>query len=81
MRIAMVRIHEHLERAGMLEDVRLLLQVHDELLFEMRQPLIERVVPELSAIMEAAFPAADAHGVPIVVEAKMGKNWGALEKR
>lgn len=80
MRIAMVRIHEHLAEAGLLDEVRLLLQVHDELLFEIKQPHIERVVPELSTIMEAAFPEVDAHGVPIVVEAKMGKDWGALVK-
>lgn len=78
MRIAMVRIHEHLAGAGLLEEVRMLLQVHDELLFEIREGQVDAVVPTLKRLMEEAFPEREARGVPIVAEVKVGKNWGAL---
>lgn len=79
MRVAMVRIDEYLERAGLREDVRMLLQVHDELLFEVRQAKVGEVVPELQRLMEDAFPKADAKGVPIKTDAKVGRNWGDLQ--
>lgn len=78
MRIAMVRIDEWLEREGLREDVHMLLQVHDELLFEVRQARVGEVVPELQKLMEGAFPEEDAKGVPIETDAKAGRNWGDL---
>lgn len=78
MRIAMVRIHEYLTTAGLADEVRMLLQVHDELVFEVKPGRIEEVVPELKRLMADAFPEEDARGVPLIAEAKAGKNWGEL---
>ncbi len=58
------------------EDVRMLLQVHDELLFEIKEDVVEKVVVKLKEIMESVIKLK----VPIIVEASAGDNWGRLEK-
>ena len=79
IRIAMVRVDEYLKKEKLEDDVRMILQVHDELIFEVKQSRIAEVVPKLKAIMQEAFPEKDAKGVPLVAEAKAGTSWGNLE--
>lgn len=79
MRIAMVRIDEYLKAEGLHDEVRMLLQVHDELVFEIKQERVDAVLPVLREIMGNAFPPEDALGVPISTEAKVGRTWGSLE--
>ena len=73
---AMNRMDKALAGAG-LNDVRMLLQVHDELLFEVpigREEEAQAVVRRVMA--EAAAPALDLD-VPLDVEVGWGANWGA----
>jgi len=73
---AMNRMDQALEKAG-LEGVRMLLQVHDELLFEVpdgREAEAAAVVREVMA--HAAEPALKLD-VPLDVEVGWGANWGA----
>ncbi len=58
----------------------LLLQVHDELVFEIPRGKLEEYAPVIKEIMEGVVPEEKLHGVPIVVEGKAGKNWGEMEK-
>ncbi|MHA7003035.1 DNA polymerase I [Aeromonas schubertii] len=53
------------------DDIRMLMQVHDELVFEVREDRVEALVPTIKSLMSAA---ADLH-VPLVVEAGTGDNW------
>jgi DNA polymerase I-like protein with 3'-5' exonuclease and polymerase domains len=53
-----------------------LLQVHDELIFEIQDELIPSVVPILKGIMEHAVPLS----VPTPADAKDGVRWGELER-
>ncbi len=55
--------------------VRMILTVHDELVFEVKDGLVEEVSSEYKAIMEKAMKLK----VPIVVDAKAGKNWGEMK--
>lgn len=73
---AMVRMGPALDEAG-LHDVKMLLQVHDELVFELPEADAERATPIIRDVMEnAAAPLVDI-SVPLVVEVGTGKNWGA----
>ena len=80
VRIAMVRVDKYLKEAELEDEVRMILQIHDELLFEVKQSRVVEVVPKLKTIMEQAFPEKDTKGVPILADAKVGLNWGTLEK-
>ncbi len=71
IRRAMVRMPAAI--AGL--DARMLLQVHDELLFEVADGDADRLTAVARAVMEgAAHPAVDL-AVPLVVEAGRGANW------
>jgi len=57
-------------------EIRMLLQVHDELLFEVREDKIQ----EWSKIVKNAMEDVAKLKVPIIVDIKAGKNWGEMEK-
>jgi DNA polymerase I len=73
IRRAMVRMEEAL-RAERLS-ARMLLQVHDELVFEAPDDEIDATLPVISRVMtEAPFPAVSLK-VPLAVEARAAQNW------
>ena len=69
----MVRIEEALSEARL--SARMLLQVHDELVFEAPDDEVEATLPVVSKVMtEAPFPAVQLK-VPLAVEARAAQNW------
>ncbi|MFL5022661.1 MAG: DNA polymerase I [Microvirga sp.] len=73
IRRAMVRMEDTL-RAERLS-ARMLLQVHDELVFEAPDDEVEATLPVISRVMtEAPFPAVTLK-VPLAVEARAAQNW------
>ncbi len=79
MRIAMNEVYAHIKKR---EDdaVRMLLQVHDELVFEVRDDVLERECEKLEAIMENVLRDQETYGVPILCDVEVGPNWADLEK-
>ncbi len=74
IRRAMIRMEPALEQAG-LSDVKMLLQVHDELVFEAPAELAEAAIPVIRRVMvDAPHPAVDLT-VPLVVDARAASNW------
>ncbi|MBL4644615.1 MAG: DNA polymerase I, partial [Candidatus Pacebacteria bacterium] len=80
VKIAMVRIHEYLTKEKLLTSVRLILQVHDELVFEIKKEVATEVTGEIKKIMESILTKDETHGVPLLVDVKQGKNWGEMKK-
>lgn len=78
IKLAMVRVDEHLRQHGMNNDAHLILQVHDELVYEIRSGVVTELTAIIRSIMETILSKDDANQVPILVEAKRGPNWGAL---
>ncbi len=72
IKIAMINLHHRAREKGWRS--RMILQVHDELLFECPREEIEMVAAELKRIMEAAMVLR----VPLVVDLKIGHNWGEM---
>jgi DNA polymerase-1 len=70
---AMVRIPPALKAAGL--DAAMLLQVHDELLFEVRDGHTEKASALVRAIMEGAAGPALKLSIPLVAEAGSGHSW------
>ncbi len=73
MRRAMVRMPQALHDAGL--TARMLLQVHDELVFEAPEAEADAVIAVAKAIMERAAEPALSISVPLVVEARAASNW------
>ncbi len=74
IRRAMIRMPGALEEAG-LDDVRMLLQVHDELIFELPKGQVEAASQVIKKTMETAAHPAVEMSVPIVVDCDFGDNW------
>jgi DNA polymerase-1 len=73
---AMARMGPALEAQG-LGAARMLLQVHDELVFEVPQGEIEAATAVIRDVMERAAEPAMTLSVPLGVEIGTGANWGA----
>ena len=69
IKVAMIRIHDAITRSGM--QSRMLLQVHDELVFEF--PAEEETA--LLALVRQEMEGAATLDVPLVVEMGVGRNW------
>ena len=69
MKKAMVHVDRWLNDSGL--DARVILQVHDELVLEVREELVETLIPVLKEKMETAATLA----VPLKVDAGVGANW------
>lgn len=73
---AMARMGPALREAG-LHDVRMLMQVHDELVFELPEGDVEAATPVIRRVMETAAEPAVRLTVPLGVEIGTGPSWGA----
>lgn len=79
IKLAMVEITRMLEREGAQEDAHLILQVHDELVFEVKGSELAKLAAEIQRIMESVMPEEETKGVPILATAKAGPNWGHMD--
>ncbi len=73
IKIAMIRIMERLTERGMRS--KMILQVHDELIFETPRDEIE----DLKELVMELMPASLSLAVPLTVELKTGDTWGDME--
>ncbi|RME15827.1 MAG: DNA polymerase I, partial [Alphaproteobacteria bacterium] len=71
IRRAMIRMPEAI--AGL--PAKMLLQVHDELIFEADEDAVEAVIEAARAVMEGASEPAVKLTVPLEVDAGVGRNW------
>ncbi|WP_411819066.1 DNA polymerase I [Hyphococcus formosus] len=74
IRRAMIRMPQALQDAGL--GAKMLLQVHDELIFECAKGEAKKVCDLVSKIMIGAPQPAVTLSVPLVVDARPGSNWG-----
>jgi len=72
IKMAMIAVDAWVKKEKLENDARLLLQVHDELVFEIKKEAVAGIAPKIKAIMEGAAQLK----VPLVVDAKAGPNWG-----
>lgn len=79
IKLAMIRVNDYLEKEKLTKKVYLILTVHDELVFEVEESIIEKVKNNIQNIMEHVILPPDLDGVPLVVKSSVGKNWGEME--
>jgi DNA polymerase I len=73
IRRAMIRMDDALAKKKL--SAQMLLQVHDELVFEVPEAEVERALPVIKAVMEDAPLPAVSLSVPLQVEAHAADNW------
>lgn len=80
IKLAMVQVDECLTRENATQDAHLLLQVHDELVYEIRSERVADLSAKIKTIMESVLSREEARGVPIITTMKAGPNWGEMHK-
>jgi len=80
LRIAMIEVFEYFKKEKLQKDAYMLLQVHDELVFEIKDSKVKKVVPEIVNIMTGIIGEKESWGVPVEVDVKVGPNWEQMEK-
>jgi len=71
MKLAMIRINEfYIGNLG----VRMILQIHDEIVFEVKEDIVEEVGKKVKEIMESVYELK----VPLVAKIKIGDSWGEI---
>lgn len=75
IRRAMIKMEPALAEAGLGDRVRMLLQVHDELIFEVEDSDVEKAMPIIVSVMENATMPSLEMRVPLKVDARSAMNW------
>jgi len=76
VKFAMIRVQKEIAEKNFMNHARMLLQVHDELIFEIKEDAWNTVVPIIQDAMEHSCELS----VPLIVSVAKGKSWGELEK-
>jgi len=76
IKVAMVNIAKRLAAINYQSEVRMLLQVHDELLFEIKEDKVKMYAKIIKDLMESVIRLK----VPIIADASSGDNWGELDR-
>ena len=69
IKLAMIKIHNELNKRK--TKTKMILQVHDELLFDAHKDEVDELLPLIKKLMENAMPM----DVPILVDTGTGDNW------
>ncbi len=80
IKLAMIEADALIEKKGWRQKVTLVMQVHDELVYEIDENIAETVAREILKVMEGVVPEGELSGVPIKAEIAIGKNWGEMRK-
>lgn len=73
LKMAMIEIYKKIKNSS---DIKMLLQVHDELVFEIKNGKEKKYAGEIAEIMENIVKLK----VPLVADVKIGDNWGEMKE-
>jgi len=80
IKLAMIEADALIEKHGWRTKVELVLQVHDELVYELDEKIAEEAARAIRKVMESVVDTKRLSDVPIVAEVSLGKNWGEMKK-
>ena len=74
IKLSMIEIHKNIKEKKI--DARMILQVHDELVFEIEENKVKASVPLIKNIMENTHLNHKDFAVPLIVDFGIGDDWG-----
>lgn len=77
MKLAMIAVTRELrtnERRISTNDIKMILQIHDEIILEVKEALADEVAKKVKEIMESVYKLK----IPLVANVKIGDNWGEI---
>ncbi len=79
IKIAMVRIDDFLKKENLKDKVKLVLQIHDEIIFEVDDDTVNFVEKNIPKIMEEVLDDDVRKDVPILTDCEAGESWGKMK--
>ncbi len=85
IKLSLIASLHQLQNAGLDKYVYPLLQIHDELVFEVKEDMVEKVIPVITKAMQNVlidntYTKKDTYApVPLVVKVSVGRRFGSLE--
>jgi DNA polymerase-1 len=82
IKIGMKKADDALRKTGLIKEVRLVLQVHDELVYEIKENKVKEATLIIEKAMKEVIPEDFLKGkdaVPLLVSSSFGKTWGDLK--
>lgn len=74
VKLAMIKVDEAISEGVSKKEIALILQVHDELIFEVNEDKANEYGEKIKKVMEEVYKLK----VPLVVESSIGKNWAEV---
>ncbi len=78
LKLAMLDAHEYLVEKGLTDKVKLVIQIHDELVFEIEKEVAESVADQLVTVLENVLKKRNLSTLPLVVSRTLGTNLQAI---
>lgn len=78
IKIAMRNIDDFIKENKLERKIYLILQIHDELIYEIADSLVGEMLAKIKEIMQNIIPPQKISGVPIIANFAVGNNWGDL---
>lgn len=75
LKLAMIKMQDFIAEQGKEKEIKALVQIHDELILEIKSGIIDQVGPVFKDIMEKVVPLK----VPLLVEVRTGRHWGEIK--
>jgi DNA polymerase-1 len=79
IKLAMIAIDKYVKENKLEDSVHPLLQVHDELVYEIKEDKVEKIATEIEKMMEGVMNPKDTKGVVLKASKAIGNNWGELK--
>ena len=79
MRLAMIRINKEISNSTKKKSLKMLLQIHDELIFEESSKEVKKSTKLIKDLM-LSVKDSELHSfsIPLLVDVNIGENWGEL---
>lgn len=79
IKLAMIKADSVLSQKKYEDKAYLLLQVHDELVYEIKEELFEEISIQIKNIMEGILKPEEISGIKLLVNVSSAKNWGDID--
>jgi DNA polymerase-1 len=78
LKLAMIDAHEYIVKNKLENKVKLLMQIHDELVFEIDKDISEKVADDIAKVLESVLSKRKLSNLPLVTSRTLGANLQAL---
>lgn len=77
---AMIAVDQYIKKEKLESEAKLLLQVHDELIYEITNEYVDALAEKVKEIMESVLPTEETGGIDLITDVAVGDRWNKLKE-